>query len=154
MKKSRILAVLLFFGTGFTSVLAEPEAAQNIGVGFLVGYPANGISVKLPMSPSTSLNGLMGYDLQHSDVDLRFDYVWYQYGLLAVPKGSLPLYYGPGVHASLGSRNEIGVQGVVGVEYQFPTTPLDFFLELAPGINVLPATTPAISVGFGARFFF
>ncbi len=129
-------------------------ADQNIGAGFALGYPFAGLSVKLPVSPATSLNGILGYDLQHSALDARFDYVWYQNGLIAVPKGKLPLYYGPGVHASVGSHNAIGVQGVVGIEYQFPSDPLDFFCEVAPGINVLPNTEPAISVDLGMRFFF
>jgi len=146
------LAAVLFFGT-CSPVLAEPEAAQNIGVGFLIGSPTAGISAKLSMSPVTSLNVLLGYDLYHDDVDTRLDYVWYQ-SFFEVPKGNLPVYYGPGVHASVGSYNRIGVNAVVGMEYQLADAPLDFFFEVAPGINVLPNTDIYLSVGLGGRFFF
>ena len=158
MKSLRCRCVLLA-GLAWGSVFgaaSQPAAFENIGVGLLFGFPSSGISVKLPMSPSTSLNGLLGYDLQHTDLYTRFEYVWYQYDLIPVPKGRLPLYYGPGVHASTGSHSNggVGVHGVVGIEYQLPSDPLDFFFEVAPGINILPNTNPAISVGLGGRFFF
>jgi hypothetical protein len=45
-------------------------------------------------------------------------------------------------------------RGVVGLEYLFPSAPLDAFLELGPGIRVFPATNFDISAGLGMRYFF
>jgi hypothetical protein len=43
---------------------------------------------------------------------------------------------------------------VLGLEYQFATAPFDIFLEIAPGIRVIPNTSGYVSSGLGARFFF
>ncbi len=134
------------------SIGAAGNAATGAGVGFAFGNPS-GISAKFPTG-ANSVNLTLGYDLQHEDMALRGEYVWYAYSLIPVEKGRLPLYFGPGVQASIRRDASLGAHAIVGLEYQFADLPFDAFLEFGPGIDVMPSTEADFSAGLGARFFF
>ena len=131
------------------------RGGESFGIGFIVGHPS-GISAKVPTGDVNSLNFLLGYDtFRHgSHVYMHGDYVWYNYEVIPVAKGKLPLYYGPGVKASLSGNSSLGIRFVIGIEYQFADVPIGVLFELGPGINVIPNVDPDIAAGLGARFFF
>ena len=86
---------------------------------------------------------------------MRGDYVWHEMNLFPVRAGQLPLYYGMGAGMTVNHDGPgLLARGVVGIEYLFPSAPLDVFFELGPGIRVFPATDLDISAGLGMRFFF
>jgi len=43
---------------------------------------------------------------------------------------------------------------VIGLEYIFQDAPFDIFLELAPTMDIVPATGLWLQGGLGARFYF
>ena len=92
------------------------------------------------MGADNALDFTAGFSIVNDWIYLDADYVWHEWSLIPVKKGRLPLYYGPGVWTSVSHDAAIGIRGVVGLEYLFPTTPFDVFLEFAPGISVLPST--------------
>jgi hypothetical protein len=133
---------------------ARAEAKQGeFGLGFIAGDPS-GLSGKLWLGPNNALDFIAGFSILDDRISLNADYVWHEWGLIPVQAGKLPLYYGMGVGTSIAHSAAIGVRGVVGLEYIFPSAPLDAFVELGPGANILPSTDFTFSGGIGMRFFF
>ena len=173
MKK--IIAVLAFavLTTGLASAQNQKD---SFGLGIVLGSPS-GISLKIPSGPQ-SINMILGYntygDRGYWNCDnppgpanncpdgsfyIGADYIFYNYNLIHVTHGRLPLYYGPGLNASVwnGPGNNdvrVGFRIALGLEYQFASAPFDVFFELAPGINVVPNTSGYVMAGLGTRFFF
>ena len=157
-------------------------AAQNqrdkFGLGIILGNPS-GLSAKIP-SGNNSINAILGYNAHggpywgerdcpgpgpancydDGSLYLGADYIFYNYNLIHVSQGRLPLYYGPGLNATFwnapAGRDDvrIGFRIAVGLEYQFASAPFDIFFEIAPGINLVPNTAGYVSAGLGTRFFF
>ena len=122
--------------------LAAGSADADFGLGIVLGAPS-GISAKIPTGTSNSVDLILGYGLNDGPGCCRDggrlymggDYLWYNYSLIHVSKGKLPLYYGPGINASFANNSKVGVRGVIGLEYQFSGAPFDVFFELGPGIK-------------------
>ena len=139
----------------------------NLGLGLVLGTPS-GISARIATGNSNSINVILGYDVNQNDnryyrnnccndrgvLYMGADYVWYNYNLIHVSQGRLPLYYGPGVNVVISDYSSIGIRGVVGLEYQFANAPFDLFLEIGPGVNIIPNTAVGVDAGFGGRYFF
>jgi hypothetical protein len=141
-------------------VLASPgraraeQAAGNLGLGVVAGLPS-GVSGKLWLGPANALDFIVGLGLVgYEHISVNVDYVWHEWDLIPVRRGRLPLYYGMGVWTRVSNNPYVGGRGVVGLEYLFPSAPLDIFLEIGPGISVLPETDVAFSAGLGMRYFF
>lgn len=125
----------------------------NFGAGFIAGDPS-GLSGKLWLNDKNALDFSAGFSVQDDWISLGADYVWHEFGLIPVPQGQLPLYYGMGVWTSVARNAAIGARGVVGLEYLFPSAPLDVFVEIGPGASILPSTGFGLSGGLGMRYFF
>jgi hypothetical protein len=158
-----ILLILVLIAVLAGPARAAGNARDNFGIGVILGSPS-GISLKIPQG-AQSINVIAGWDIHNDDPPgppccndyfyIGGDYVWYNYNLIHVSQGRLPLYYGPGIYAAFSKpRNVVGFRFPVGLEYQFATAPFDIFLELGPRVNIVPATDVDIFVGLGARFFF
>jgi hypothetical protein len=48
----------------------------------------------------------------------------------------------------------IGLRVPIGIEWRAPTIPLGVFVELVPGMTIIPGTYGFIQGGLGARFYF
>jgi hypothetical protein len=155
------------------SSAGAPAAGSDFGLGFVLGNPS-GLSAKLPAGSVNAFHRILAYN-QHDGwgnrgwddrncgpdnngcdgrLYLGGDYVWYNYNAIAVSKGRLPFYYGPGVWTSVANDAGVGIRFALGLEYQFATAPFDIFLEIAPGIRVIPNTNGYVSSGLGGRFYF
>jgi hypothetical protein len=158
------------------NAVAAPAASSDFGLGFILGNPS-GLSAKLPTSGINAFHFILAYDQgggwgnrgwddnygncgPNNDNDcngrLYFggDYVWYNYNAIPVKQGRLPFYYGPGIWTSVSDNTGVGIRFALGLEYQFATAPFDIFLEIAPGVRVIPNTSGYVSSGLGARFYF
>lgn len=174
MNKSTTFAFALLIGLSAlaTQVVADPPASRGVGVGFVLGNPS-GLSAKLPAGGVNALQFVLAYDQgrgwgnrgwdnadcgPNNDCDGRLyfggDYVWYNHNVIPVSQGRLPFYYGPGAWASVSDDTGFGIRFALGLEYQFATAPFDVFLEIAPGVRVIPNTQGYVSSGLGGRFFF
>jgi hypothetical protein len=131
----------------------KPE--DGFGVGFVLGSPS-GLSGSLPMNGGTrAINGVLGWDIGHSSaLFAQADYVFVRGDLFDVEHGKVSLYYGPGAFAVLSSSSAVGIRFVGGVDYRFEGVPLQAFLEIGPGINVLPNTSATAGGGLGLRYYF
>lgn len=180
MRKSILGIASLTFGLALTLTVmskashAAPAAGSDVGIGFVLGNPS-GLSAKLPAGPINAFHLILAYNQNrgwgnrgwdgsdcynnnYNDCNGRLylggDYVWYNYNAIPVSKGRLPFYYGPGVWTSVSDDAGVGIRFALGLEYQFATAPFDIFVEIAPGVRVIPNTNGYVSSGLGGRFFF
>lgn len=174
--KNQFIALLGL--VALTTGLATAQNQRNsFGLGIVLGNPS-GLSAKIPAG-ANSINAILGYNAyggphwgydcpgpgpnncyDNGSLYLGADYIFYNYNLIRVSKGRLPLYYGPGLNATFwdapagADAVRVGIRVAVGLEYQFASAPFDIFFEIAPGINVIPNTSGYVSAGLGTRFFF
>ncbi|MDB5049235.1 MAG: hypothetical protein JWO30_2306 [Fibrobacteres bacterium] len=127
----------------------------DFGLGVVAGAPS-GLSGKLWTGPNNAFDFIAGFSIvgHHDWIALNADYVWHDWDLIPVKVGQLPLYYGMGVWTRIEDTPVIGARGIVGLEYMFPSAPLDVFFEIGPGISILPSTDFDPSAGLGMRYFF
>ena len=125
----------------------------DLGLGFVAGSPS-GLSGKIWLNQTNALDCAVGMNVFENWLSLNADYLWHDFNLIQIPRGQLPVFYGMGIWAAIANHGAIGVRGVVGLEYLFPTAPLDAFIELCPGISVLPGTSLNAGGGVGMRYFF
>jgi hypothetical protein len=177
MRKLIMATALMTLSLAFAAAPshAAPPASSDVGIGFILGNPS-GLSAKLPAGSINAFHLILAYNQNHGwgnrgwdnnecynnnyDGDcngrlyLGGDYVWYNYDAIPVSKGRLPFYYGPGIWTSVANDAAVGIRFALGLEYQFATAPFDIFLEIAPGIRVIPNTNGYVSSGLGGRFYF
>ncbi len=137
-------------------LLAGTSEAQNygLGLGIILGEPT-GISLKYWTSRTTAIDGAIAWSLgKHNRMYFHGDYLWHNDRIINVSKGRLPIYYGVGARLGFNGDSSLGIRGVIGLDYQFATIPLDMFLELVPVMNLAPSTDFDFNGAIGVRYFF
>ncbi len=150
MAKFIILLIIVFqcFALG-----VEP-AGQGFGIGVIVGEPT-GISFKNWLTTNTAVDGGAAWSFEGKDAfHLHADYLFHNDKLTEVEKGKLLFYYGLGARLKLQDKSRLGVRIPLGVDYLLQETPLDFFLEIVPIMDLVPDTELEFNGGFGVRLFF
>jgi hypothetical protein len=136
--------------------LATSALAGSVGLGFMIGEPT-GLSLKAWSGSRTAFDVAAGWSLGSSDwVYVHSDYLWHRYDLDVDMRGSLPYYFGLGGRVLLreGHDSKLGVRLPLGLDYITHDQRFDFFIEVAPIINLVPDTELDISGGIGARIYF
>lgn len=147
MKKLIVLCACVLMGIGSMS-------AQNYQheLGLRLGG-SGGITYRYNLSQSNAIEGILS-TYWYSGVSITGLYEWKQ----PVINNDFYLYYGAGIH--LGAfRNHfaLGVDGIVGLEYQIPTVPIALSLDYKPGIHFLPIDdwwVGLYDVAFSVKFTF
>lgn len=133
-------------------------SAQNkgFGVGVILGEPT-GLSGKYWLSNRTAIDGALAWSFVHgSSIHIHADYLWHVFDALKVEEETIPLYVGLGGRIKVGDKEtgRVGVRIVGGVDFMIYSVPLDIFLEIAPIVDLVPATQAGLNGGVGVRFFF
>lgn len=138
-------------------LLAATSAAsqeKGFGLGVVLGEPT-GISAKGWVSPRGALDAGLAWSTRGTGyVHAHMDYLWHFKEVVNTSQQVLP-YLGIGGRI-LGSRNTAiaGVRIAGGVAWLPAGAPLDVFLEIAPIVDLAPATELSVDGGIGIRFFF
>ncbi len=144
------------------AALATPPTKVHgpFGIGLILGEPS-GISGKLFLDKRHALDLALDFSLKNDAFYVHGDYVLHLPGLLAsLPGGIWLAYVGVGGKVKLRERkksaDELGltVRVPLGVAWMPKTVPIDIFLEVVPGVRVLPETDPDFGAGLGIRWFF
>jgi len=141
---------------------------RKFGAGIILGEPT-GISAKYWTSGSNSLDfglgwfnqyvpvrgGSGGYYFSGTRFQMHTDYLWHSFDAIRSSE-RFPLFYGVGALLASGGGDPavFGVRGVFGISWMPRSTPLDIFIELAPTLQLTPATGLVMGAGFGGRYFF
>ena len=136
---------------------AAPAAAQSngVGLGFVFGEPT-GVSAKMWSGPSTAIAGGLAWSLaDEGATNVYGDFLWHSFGLFDLGnEGLLPLYFGVGGRLQFEEDTRFGIRGVVGLDYIFPASPIDAFLELVPLLDISPDEDFSLTAAIGVRYFF
>ena len=133
---------------------AHPNMTDRLGLGAMLGEPS-GLSGKYWTGPRTAIDGGVAWSTNaNNDFHLHMDYLIHDFRSLSVEKGSLPLYYGIGGRIKFDNETRLGVRAPVGLAYMFANSPLDLFVEIAPILDLAPATELEFNGAFGIRYFF
>lgn len=163
MNKRIILLVVVSWLGLSRSVSAGPVSpygpeARRFGAGLYLGEPT-GLTFKGYVSDRMALDGLASW----SFVDKAFTLIGdMTYDFFDIPvhdnRLTLPFYAGIGgklgIRSDPGDRTVGGIRIPVGLALQLVQYPIEVFFELAPGIDVAPATEFDLTGGLGARFYF
>lgn len=164
MKKLLSLAVIL---ASFL-LISKRSAAQDYktAVGLKFGGYENGLSIKYFMEKSVALEGIIGIR-QHGMVITGL----YEFHQEAFGVPELRFYYGAGAHiGAIGAgvyqrfngANEpyaraqllLGVDGVLGLEYLIPKSPVALSLDLNPRAELASGPFFDIAPGIGVKYTF
>lgn len=176
MKFKTLLLLALLSLSSFSATAANlpgptPSNSRGFGLGIVLGEPT-GLSAKLWLSGENALD--FGLSFSFDDYLLLFsDYLFHFNGALGRSSAfvsQLTPYVGVGgvlAFANSGhydkdrhffrrTRDSVGfgVRIPVGIEWLAPRVPLGVFIELVPGLSLVPATSGFIEGGIGIRYYF
>lgn len=128
---------------------------SGFGAGFIAGEPT-GLSLKAWLDGEKAIDfGVAWSFVGDGHVHLHGDLLFHRFEAIKVNKGKLPVYFGPGLRLLFDDEEQdIGFRIVGGVDYLFADAPLDAFLELAPGLDLIEDTDLFFNGGLGLRYWF
>ncbi len=147
--------ILLFFlslapsSPGLGIILGEPTGLSFSYILSRTNFADGAVAWAFPMNktgkPRFHLHGdfLFEWDIHSNPEDFEIE----------LP-GRFVFYAGPGVSIEIGGTTYLGFRTDLGMRYEFPGSPFDVFLEIAPGIHLLPDTDMLLEGGIGGRFYF
>jgi len=150
MGKYVILLVILLQIFGMGADITE----EGFGLGIIIGEPT-GISFKSWMKENVAIDGAVAWSFEGEDAfHIHADYLFHNSRWIKVDEGKLFIYYGIGARLKLQDRSRLGVRIPLGASYIVKDTPLEFFLEIVPIMDLVPDTELEGNGGFGARWYF
>ena len=146
-----LLITFLFLGTSFFTSVDAQNRPGNTELGIILGEPT-GISMKFWQSGTTAIDAAVAWSFgRHESVHIHADYLWHEN--LQANRGTFYLYYGLGARAIFADDPKVGARIPIGLQYIIPDTRLTFFFEVAPILDLMPATKFGVNGGLGVRYF-
>jgi hypothetical protein len=157
-----VLAVCMFL-----VVQGAVTQDRGFGLGVIIGEPT-GLSAKYWVSRVNAIDFGLGWSVggnwvgrsrSHDDrgrrVHYHMDYLWHSFNAIHSSQ-RFPLYYGIGgrLNAGAGYDESLAIRGVIGIAWLPLNTPADFFIEIVPSFELLPASAFGLDAGIGARYYF
>ncbi len=125
---------------------------SGLGLGVIFGEPT-GFSAKIWTSQQMAVDAGIAWSFKETGYPrVHADLLWHR-EVWEVERGRLPVYYGAGAKLLLFSELGFGIRVPVGIAYDLEQAPVDIFLELVPGLKLLPRTTLDLDLAVGARYF-
>jgi len=149
----RALSVLILMAALLS--VAASACAGGFGLGIILGEPT-GVSFKQWLTERNAIDAAAAWSF--SDVGafhVHMDYLFHGDLSADVDHGGFLYYVGIGgrLKATEGD-SRIGVRIPLGLDYVFDNTPMDFFLEVAPIMDLAPETEFTMNGSIGLRYFF
>lgn len=177
--RPRLVALLLTLLTLAPAVAPAPVQARDFGLGIILGDPT-GFTGKVWTAPDRNAIDFGLAWAFGSYFTLYGDYLWHfprAFGGSSRFVSELNPYVGVGLAAAFatynndglliingnksyrffgttGDRFGLGIRIPLGIEWLPARPPIGVFLELAPGIAMVPATSAFFQGGIGARYYF
>jgi hypothetical protein len=151
---------ILFASLLLAAVFAPSNAlaqSGDLGVGVVLGEPT-GVNFKYWISQSSAVDGGAAWSIgKHDSLELYADYLSHRFDLFKAKTGKLPLHFGLGGRLVLEDEDDdsrLGVRIPIGLSYLLVDEPLEFFLEIAPILDLVPETKFDLNGGIGVRYYF
>jgi hypothetical protein len=136
-------------------VLPQCEAQnKGFGAGIILGEPT-GLSGKYWVSPTNAVDaGVAWAFTKKGFFHLHGDYLWHFVDAIESTERFV-LYAGVGGRLGFGDdKTRVGVRIPGGIAFWPKGAPIDVFLEVAPILDLIPATKLSGNGGLGIRYFF
>lgn len=146
--KRYIIIILLGI---FSQYISAQES--GLGAGIIIGEPT-GLSAKSWISSHDAIDAGVAWSMTNGWFHIHADYLRHVFELIPVEHGQLPLYFGLGARLGFGPDFQIGARVPIGLDYMFDGTPLDVFIEIVPGLTIIPDTKFDMGGGIGVRYWF
>jgi len=134
-----------------SSTLAKTKSGTGIGV--IIGEPT-GITAKMWTSERTAFDAAAAWSFYpESDfIHLHLDYLLHYFP--QVDRGTMMVYWGAGPIARFKeSAGTIGLRVPFGIGYLWDEAPVEIFLEIAPRVELLPASDFNGNAAIGVRYY-
>lgn len=151
--KSKVLLLLIALTIGGMNPVtaAALDDRNEFGMGLLLGEPS-GINAQFFWTSKSALD-FTGAWSWRDWFFVSADYQIYDY-ILDSPR-EWKWYYGLGAYLTIPENEDgtIGARIPLGVKYHFPHSPIDFWAEVAPALQIAPDTEPELQGGLGVTFW-
>lgn len=148
----------LFCFLGLTD--AGAAVSRNKGIGLIFGEPT-GLSAKFWTQPDRAIDAGLAFSFDRFVLiysDFLFHFKSYQGirpyagigGGFLIASGKKDNKYFDQDDGSIG----LGIRIPLGAEWFIPEAPFGIFLEIVPGVGIIPSTYGFFQGGIGARFYF
>jgi hypothetical protein len=146
---------LIYLLVAAVLMAALPSMSHAFGIGVVAGEPT-GVSFKQWLSGGNAVDGALAWSFDGRDAfTVHVDYLYHMVGAGDLRIPGWKFYLGIGGSLKLEEDdNRLGVRVPLGVNYLFKTSPFDFFMEVAPILDLAPATEIRMNFGIGIRYFF
>jgi hypothetical protein len=154
MRKS---CAVFIFAALFLCEIAPAQETGGVGIGIIAGEPT-GLSVKKWIDDNRAIDTAAAWTFEKdTSFTLYADYLLHSYDWFEdrtrVKRGKLPLYYGMGLRIAFGDETKMGMRIPLGINYIFKKERVDFFIGIAPDLNLVPSTSLNMSGGLGVRYY-
>lgn len=169
IKIVRSFAIALLTFAGITSAqAATSEPSGPFGVGVIIGEPT-GVTIKYNLDATTAVDAGLSfrfdrYLMLYGDWHYKFTGVLPNKNFL----NQLTPYVGVGAVVLFSNDSDyhyfddewrdddfaLGLRIPLGIEWRTPKVPLGVFVELVPGLAIIPGTDAFVQAGVGVRYFF
>ena len=128
---------------------------DGFGLGLIVGEPT-GVALKQWIGPRTAVAAGVAWSFADEDAfHVHVDYLVHSATFAGGRHNRSPFYYGLGGRLKAGEDDTwLGVRVPLGVAFSINDAPIDFFLEIAPLMDLIPDTEFRLNAAFGARYYF
>ncbi|MEX0719555.1 MAG: DUF3996 domain-containing protein [Balneolaceae bacterium] len=155
MKNLLLLILLVIIPITFAQA---QNTDKNFGLGVIIGEPT-GLSLAYWTSNSRSFSAGAAWSLHdnsrgNESVQVHVDYLFHNFNIVSVERGSMPLYIGFGARLRLGDNEKAGIRIPLGAAYHFQNDPFEIFLEFVPIFDLTPSTGISGNSGLGIRYYF
>ena len=142
-----LLITIIFTSTAFAQV-----DRPAFGVGVMIGEPT-GVSVKKYFDERGAFDIGAAWSLADQNEALHLHTnLLFQDNITKNP--NLFFYHGVGARVLFANNAKVGIRAPLGLTYIFPNIPFDFFVEIAPILDLTPDVAFAGNGGFGFRYYF
>ena len=148
-KKITLIALIAILATG--GVFAQDS---GFGAGLIIGNPT-GLSLKKWTGESSAFAAGIAWNFNDNGFfNIHVDYLKHNFNLISVSKGKIAFYYGLGAKLGFGNDFRLTARVPLGLDYMFESSPFDIFVEVVPGLGILPSLDFDWDAGIGVRYFF
>ena len=133
-----------------------PQMSRPTGLGILIGEPT-GVSFKHWVSRKNAFDAGLAWSFAGSgdDIHIHADYLWHTPLRSRDPAVRRTNFYiGVGGRVRFENDSRFGARVPFGLEHFIKDAPLDIFIEVAPILDLAPATELSANGGIGLRYFF
>ncbi len=165
MRRAVLIASMsvMVFGIGIAVPEQAPAQSPSEGdfsAGIVLGQPT-GLSFKWWAGETVAFDAVAAWSFFPGRLYFHTDYLQHFFNLFDVAPDQLPAYVGIGGKvaldfAAVDSPDFVNLGGriPVGISFLSQELPLDIFLEIAPGIRLVPDVQPVYGAGVGVRYRF